>query len=103
MTTRRQELDKSKGQVEAEVSEALIKFEKEFMGRGPQETRTFIVDDMVLVRLRGVLTPAERNLVGHDTGMHGGDPHASDGIITNGDYLSMDGGKTWVHNERAIR
>jgi hypothetical protein len=39
----------------------------------------------------------------HDTGMHGGDPHASDGIITNGDYLSMDGGKTWVHNERAIR
>ena len=32
------------------------------MGRGPEETRTFIVDDMILVRLRGVLTPAEQNL-----------------------------------------
>ncbi|MDA0841709.1 MAG: DUF2294 domain-containing protein [Planctomycetota bacterium] len=52
-------MDKSRGQKEAEVSEAMVKFEKEFMGRGPIETRTFIVDDLVVVRLRGVLTPAE--------------------------------------------
>ena len=53
---------KTKGQLEAEISEAIIKFEKEYMGRGPEETRTYIIDDMVLVRLRGVLTPAEKNL-----------------------------------------
>ncbi len=29
----------SKGQIEADISEALIKFEKEYMGRGPEETK----------------------------------------------------------------
>jgi uncharacterized protein YbcI len=53
---------KTKGQLEADISEAIIKFEKEYMGRGPEETRTYIIDDMILVRLRGVLTPAEKNL-----------------------------------------
>ena len=53
---------KTKGQLEAEISEAIVKFEREYMGRGPEETKTHILDDMVLVRLRGVLTPAEKNL-----------------------------------------
>jgi uncharacterized protein YbcI len=53
---------KSKGQIEAEISEALIKFEKEYMGRGPEETKTYIIDDMVLVQLNHVLTPAEQQL-----------------------------------------
>lgn len=53
---------KTRGQVEAEISEALIKFEKEYMGRGPEETKTYLMDDIVLVRLRGVLTPAEKQL-----------------------------------------
>ncbi|HEX2950051.1 MAG TPA: DUF2294 domain-containing protein [Armatimonadota bacterium] len=53
----------TKGQLEAEISDAIMRFEKEYMGRGPVETRTFLVDDMVIVRLRGVLTPAEQQLV----------------------------------------
>jgi len=55
---------KSKGQIEAEISEALIKFEKEYMGRGPEETRTYIINDMVVIRLQRVLTPAEQQLAG---------------------------------------
>ncbi len=51
-----------KGQLEAKISEAMIKFEKEFMGRGPMETDTFIIKDAVLIRLKGVLTPAEEHL-----------------------------------------
>jgi len=54
--------NKTKGQMEAEISEAVIKFEKEFMGRGPLETRAYIIDDMVLVRLKNVLTRAELKL-----------------------------------------
>jgi uncharacterized protein YbcI len=54
--------NKTKGQLEAEISEAIIQFEKEYMGRGPKEARTFIFEDMVLIRLRGVLTPAEKQL-----------------------------------------
>ncbi len=52
----------TKGQLEAKISEAIIKFEKEFMGRGPVETVTYIIKDMICVRLKGVLTPAEEQL-----------------------------------------
>ena len=57
---------KTKGQLEAEISEAIIKFEKEYMGRGPDETKSYIIDDMILVRLRNVLTPAEKQLANTD-------------------------------------
>jgi uncharacterized protein YbcI len=53
---------KTKGEIEAELSEAIIKFEREYMGRGPEEARTYLIDDLVIVRLRGVLTPAEKQL-----------------------------------------
>lgn len=48
--------------LEAEIRRALIHFEKEFMGRGPVETQAYLFDDMILVRLKGVLTPAEQKL-----------------------------------------
>ena len=38
------------------------------MGRGPKETQTYIVDDMILVRLKGVLTPAEQQLAKNPEG-----------------------------------
>ncbi len=53
---------KSKTELETAISEAIIRFEKEFMGRGPVETRTFLMGDLVLVRLKKVLTPAELKL-----------------------------------------
>jgi uncharacterized protein YbcI len=53
---------KTRGQLEAEFSNAIIKFEKEYLGRGPLEARTFFIQDMILVRLRGILTPAEIKL-----------------------------------------
>lgn len=53
---------KTKGQIEAQISEAIIRFEKDYMGRGPIETKAYIIKDMVLVRLKGVLTPAEEQL-----------------------------------------
>ena len=53
----------TKGQMEADISDAVIRFEKEYMGRGPLETRTYLVDDMIIVRLRGILTKAEMQLI----------------------------------------
>lgn len=53
---------KTKGQIESEVCEAVTKFEKEYMGRGPLETKAYVIEDMVLVRLKKVLTPAELRL-----------------------------------------
>ncbi len=61
-------MPKTSGQLEAEIGNALIQFEKDFMGRGPRETRAYIVEDMVLVRLKGVLTPAEQQLAKNAAG-----------------------------------
>jgi uncharacterized protein YbcI len=52
----------SRWHVENAIRNAVIKFEQEFMGRGPDEVRAFIVRDLVVVRLKGILTPAERQL-----------------------------------------
>jgi uncharacterized protein YbcI len=58
----------SKGTLEAQVSNAFTQFEKEHLGRGPKEARAFIIQDMVLIRLKGVLTPAEENLAAQQGG-----------------------------------
>jgi len=53
---------KTKNELEVEISEAITCFEIEYMGRGPKEVRTHIVEDLIVVRLKGVLTPAEQQL-----------------------------------------
>ncbi len=55
-------MKKTKGQLEAKISESIIRFEKEYMGRGPLEAKTYIFEDMILVRLKSVLTQAEMKL-----------------------------------------
>jgi len=52
----------TRGEVEASLANAIIQFEKDHLGRGPLEARVFIVEDLILIRLRGVLTPAEVKL-----------------------------------------
>jgi uncharacterized protein YbcI len=64
-------IDKTKGQLEAEISEAIIKFEKEYLGRGPLETKSYIIDDLILIRLKGVLTQAEKQLAQADVDPNG--------------------------------
>ena len=53
---------KTKGELEAAISEAMVGFEIDCMGRGPKESRTHIIEDVILVRLKGMLTPAEQQL-----------------------------------------
>jgi uncharacterized protein YbcI len=55
-------VNKTKGQIETEISAAVVKFGVEFMGREPSEAKTYLIDDMLLVRLKGVLTKAEKQL-----------------------------------------
>lgn len=53
---------RTKGEIEAAIRNAIIKFEQDFMGRGPDDVRAFIVRDLIVIRLKGVLTPAEKQL-----------------------------------------
>ncbi len=59
----------TKSEIEKAIRNAIIKFEQEFMGRGPDDVKTFVVRDLVVVRLKGVLTPAERQLAKTDEGV----------------------------------
>ena len=54
--------EKTLGQIEAGLCDAIIKFEKEHLGRGPKEGKVLVSGDMIVVRLKGVLTPAEEKL-----------------------------------------
>ena len=54
---------RTKGQIEAEISKAMIRFKREQLGRGPADIRTQIVQDLVIVRMADMLTTAERTLV----------------------------------------
>ncbi len=61
-------MKKTRGMAEAEFTTAMISFEKEYLGRGPLEARTVFIDDMVLVRLQGILTHAEKTLAQNEEG-----------------------------------
>src|SRR5580692_6529421 len=54
---------KTQGEIEAAICEGMSRFEQEYMGRGPKDIRAHLIDDIVLVRLQGVLTAAEQHLV----------------------------------------
>ena len=54
---------KTQGEIEAAICQGMGRFEQEYMGRGPKDIRTHLIDDLVVVRLQGVLTAAEQHLV----------------------------------------
>src|ERR1700690_3164617 len=53
---------KTQGEIESAVSEGMSRFEQEYMGRGPKDVRAHVIDDLIVVRLTGVLTAAEHHL-----------------------------------------
>lgn len=59
----------TKGQLEAKISEAVSKFEIEFMGRGPKEIRTIIHKDLIIIRLSGFLSLSEKKLAESSNGV----------------------------------
>ena len=54
---------KTQGEIEAAICEGLTRFQQEYMGRGPKDIHAHLLGDLLLVRLRGVLTAAEQQLV----------------------------------------
>src|SRR6187401_545210 len=54
---------KTQGEIEAAVCERVARFEQEYMGRGPKQMHAHLIGDLLLVRMRGVLTAAEQQLV----------------------------------------
>ena len=53
-----------RGSVRSAVANAVVRLHAEHYGRGPTRARTHVGEDVVVVILEDVLTPAERTLVG---------------------------------------
>jgi uncharacterized protein YbcI len=51
------------GELEAAICERVGRFEQDYMGRGPKRIHTHLLGDLLVVRLQGVLTAAEQQLV----------------------------------------
>jgi uncharacterized protein YbcI len=54
---------KTQGEIEAAICDGITRFEQEFMGRGPKDVHAHLIGDLLVVRLVGVLTAAEQQLV----------------------------------------
>jgi uncharacterized protein YbcI len=54
---------KTQGEIEAAICDGITRFEQEYMGRGPKDIRAHLIGDLLVVRLQGVLTEAEQQLV----------------------------------------
>lgn len=54
---------RTQGELESAIGEGINRFEQEYMGRGPKSIHTHLLGTLLVVRLQGVLTAAEQQLV----------------------------------------
>ncbi len=54
---------KTQGELEGAICEGMARFEQDYMGRGPKHIHSYLIGDLLVVRLQGVLTAAEQQLV----------------------------------------
>jgi uncharacterized protein YbcI len=64
---------KTQGEIEAAICEGIIRFEQEYMGRGPKHINCHLIEDLIVIRLLGVLTAAEQHLARTLSGEKGRD------------------------------
>ena len=59
----------SKGQIEDSIAKQVTKFYVKALGVGPRETRVYLVEDMIIIRLKGKLLPIEQKLLEYEQGV----------------------------------
>jgi uncharacterized protein YbcI len=52
----------TQGEIEAATCAGISRFEQDYMGRGPKDIHAYLIHDLLVVRLKGVLTVAEHQL-----------------------------------------
>ena len=75
---------RSQGEIEAAVCDGVSRFQQEFIGRGPRDIHAHLVGSLLVVRLQGVLTPAERQLIAPPVGSESDGSAAARGVDGSG-------------------
>lgn len=85
---------KSQGEIEAAVCDGISRFQQEFIGRGPRDIHAHLLGTLLVVRLQGALTPAERQLLAprHDPDGSAAKESAAAGIAGNGNGSTAEHG-----------
>jgi len=60
----------AEGDVRSTISDGMVALLKAYYGRGPEQAKTYVTDDLVVCLLRGGFTPVEQTLL---EGGHGED------------------------------
>ncbi len=64
MTDEESEAGREHGQsLLAQISNEMVKAQKEFFGKGPTKAKSYMLDDMLIVVMRGGLTTAEQTML----------------------------------------
>jgi uncharacterized protein YbcI len=96
---------KSQGEIEAAVCDGIARFQQEFIGRGPRDIHAHLVGTLLVVRLQGVLTPAERQLISPPVGVgavgSGGDGTLGYGHNGHDSEFGNGNGRTLLKQVRA--
>lgn len=58
----------TKGSIEAEIANAVVRFQREQQGRGAGDIRVHLLGDLVLVRCAGIFTGTEARLAATEEG-----------------------------------
>ncbi|MEI6240027.1 MAG: DUF2294 domain-containing protein [Planctomycetia bacterium] len=80
---------KSQGEIEAAVCDGISRFQQEFIGRGPKDIHSHLIGTLLVVRLQGVLTPAERQLIAPQETPGNGDGNGNGNGHENGNGRSL--------------
>lgn len=94
---------KSQGEIEAAVCDGVSRFQQEFIGRGPRDIHAHLLGSLLVVRLQGVLTPAERQLIAPRAGGEpDGQPAAAAAHVAGNGHESGNGnGRALLKQVRA--
>lgn len=56
------------GVLEKQIADAVTAFWRSLLGRGPEDARCFVLQDMLIIRMKGTLTAEERHLAESEQG-----------------------------------
>jgi len=62
-------INMTKGQIEDTITKKAIKYYLDTLGVGPTSAKTYIVEDMIVIRMKGNLLPIEKKLLQNAKGV----------------------------------
>lgn len=58
-------IKRTKGQVADQIAKEITRFYYQTLGLGPRQSKAYIIDDMIIVRLQGKLLPIEEKILSY--------------------------------------